>query len=56
VADDAGVDTKTLSGMMSSVGRNAPSVGALLSRDYDRREYVIEPEAAEALLIAFDSV
>lgn len=56
VAQHVGVDTKTLSGMMSSIGHSAPSVGKLIRRDYERREYIIEPEAAKALLTAFETL
>src|SRR5438552_13782801 len=53
VAGHVGVDTKVLSGMMSSIGHSAPSVGKLIKRDYERREYLIDPESATALLTAF---
>ena len=56
VAGHVGVDTKVLSGMMSSIGHSAPTVGKLISRDYERREYRVEPESAKALLTAFESV
>lgn len=55
VAEHVGVDTKTLSGMMSSIGHSAPSVGKLIRRDYERREYIIEPESAKVLLTAFEA-
>lgn len=54
VAAHMGVDTKVLSGMMSSVGRSAPSVARLFGRNYAKRQYIIEPERAKVLLAAFD--
>jgi hypothetical protein len=52
VARNLGVDTRKLSGSMSSYGRSAPAIGALFARDYNRREYVIEPAAASVVLKA----
>lgn len=56
VAEEVGVDTKVLSGMMSSIGHSAPTVGKLIKRDYERREYLVESEAATVLLTVFESV
>jgi hypothetical protein len=56
VADHVGVDTKVLSGKMSSIGHSAPTVGRLISRDYGRREYLVDPESAKALLTAFEAL
>ncbi|MDP9331510.1 MAG: hypothetical protein M3P11_12845 [Actinomycetota bacterium] len=58
VANHLGTSTRELSGSMSSYGRSAPAIGALFTRDYNRREYVIQPEAASLLLramTAFDA-
>ncbi|SRR6266567_4719411 len=54
VAEHLGVTTKVLSGSMSSVYNQAPTIGRALDRDYSARVYLIDAEDAKILLDWFD--
>jgi hypothetical protein len=52
VANHMHVDTKVLSGYMSSIGIQAPNLKTLIERDYDRRVYQVARDAAVAIMEA----
>jgi hypothetical protein len=56
VAYHVGVTTKVLSGNMSSIWNSAPTIGAVLDRDYDKRLYLIDPEDAKVILAGFEAL
>jgi hypothetical protein len=52
VASYMGVDTRVLSGYMSSIGRRAPGLSTRFKRNYDKRVYRVPPESAGTILKA----